>query len=65
MFLRIRPVTQTNTLVGIKGACAYSGMKIVLSFRLSFFAMKARVNKSYIRKIHKQHSINYEKYVRG
>ena len=25
--------------------------------------MKAHVNNSYIRKIHKQHNINYEKYV--
>ena len=39
--------------------------KIVLSFSLSFFVMKAHVNNSYIRKIHKQRNINYEKYVRG
>ena len=37
--------------------------KIVLSFTFSFFVMKAHVNNSYIRKIHKQSNINCEKYV--
>ena len=37
--------------------------KIVLSFTFSFFVMKAHVNNSYIRKIHKQSNISCEKYV--
>ena len=39
--------------------------RFVLLFRLSFFVMKAHVNNSYIRKIHKQLNINYELYARG
>ena len=38
--------------------------KIVLSFTFSFFVIKAHVNYSYVRRIHKQRNINCEKYVR-
>ena len=41
MFLRIRPVTQTNTLVGIKGACAYSGMKNCSVFQVVFLCYES------------------------
>ena len=62
--LRVRSVTQTSILVGIKRLrLLWLKKKIVLSFRLSFFVMKAHVNNSYIRNIHKQHNINFEKYV--
>ena len=38
--------------------------KIVLQFTFSFFVIKAHVNNSYVRRIHKQSNINCEKYVR-
>ena len=50
MFLRVRSVTQTNILVGIRLLLLlwHKKKKIVLSFSLSFFVMKAHVNNSYI-----------------
>ena len=51
-FLRIRYVTQTSNVVGIRRLrLLWHKKKIVLSFTLSFTVMKAHVNNSYIRKI--------------
>ena len=61
MFLRVCSVTETNILEGIRCLRLLCIKKIVLSFRMSFFVMKAHVKNSYIRKIHKQRSINCEK----
>ena len=62
MFLRVRSATQTNILVGIR-RLRFLWQEKLFSFRLPFFVMKAHVNNSYIKKILKQHNINYEKYV--
>ena len=60
--LRVRSVTQTSILVGIRRLrLLWLKKKIVLPFRLSFFVMKAHVNNSYIRNIHRQHNINCDK----
>ena len=65
VFLRVRYMTQTNILVGIRRLrLLWQKKKNVLSFTFSFFVMKAYVNNSYIGKIHKQSNINCEKYVR-
>ena len=64
VFLRVRYMTQTNILVGIRRLRLLWHKKNVLSFTFSFFVMKAYVNNSYIGKIHKQSNINCEKYVR-
>ena len=66
MFLTVCSVTQTNILEGIRRLrLFYIKKKIVLSFRLSFFVMKAHVHNSYIKhKQLKQRNINCEKYVR-
>ena len=65
VFLRVRYMTQTNILVGIRRLrLLWHKKKNVLSFTFSFFVMKAYVNNSYIGKIHKQSNINCEKYVR-
>ena len=63
-FLIIRCVTQMSNVVGIRRLRLLWHKRIVLSFRLSFTVMKAHVNNSYIRKIHKQRNINCKKYVR-
>ena len=64
MFLRVRSLTQTNILEGIRRLRLLGTKKIVLSFTFSFLVMKVHVNNSYIRKIHKQRNINSQKYVR-
>ena len=65
MFLRVRSVPQTSIVVGIRRLRLpwHKKQKNVLSFTFSFFVIKAHVNNSYIRKIHKQRNINCEKYV--
>ena len=64
MLLKVRSVTQTNILMGIRHLRFLWHDKIVLSVRFSFFVMKAHLNYGYMRKIHKQRNINCEKYVR-
>ena len=64
VFLRVRSLTLTSIVVCIRRLrLLWNEKKIVLSFTFSFFVMKAHVNNSYIRKIHKQGNINCEKYV--
>ena len=64
VFLRVRSLTLTRIVVCIRRLrLLWNEKKIVLSFTFSFFVMKARVNNSYIRKIHKQRNINCDKYV--
>ena len=64
MLLKVRSVTQTKILMGIRRLRLLWHEKIVLSVRFSFFVIKAHVNYGYMRKIHKQRSLNCNKYVR-
>ena len=65
MFLRVPSVTQTNISAGIRRLrLLWHEQLLCRSGFLSFF-MKAVVSNSSVRKIHKQRSIDYEKYVRG